>query len=99
MPWHWFAGQPERPPTSNYHRPPQGRKRYVRQSSALSQRNKENLAVTEPNTFTTVLPTSPKAPEESKEQTSKLAPSALPELGKLTTDAMEYWRDFAQRSV
>ncbi len=55
--------------------------------------------MTEPNTVTTVLPTSPKAPEESKEQTSKPAPTALPELSKLTTDLMDYWRDFAHRSV
>ena len=55
--------------------------------------------MTEPNPVTTMLPTSAKAPEESKEQTSKPAPSALPDFSKLTTDAMEYWRDFAQRSV
>jgi hypothetical protein len=47
----------------------------------------------------TTPPTSAKAPEESQAQTSEPVPTAQPELSKLTTDAMDYWRDFAQRSV
>ena len=55
--------------------------------------------MTEPHTVTTTLSTSAKAPEKSQEQTSEPAPTALPEFSKLTTDLMDYWRDFAQRSV
>lgn len=45
--------------------------------------------MTELHTDAAVLPTSPKALEEVHEQISKLAPTAL----------IEYWRDFAQRSI
>ncbi|HKN08109.1 MAG TPA: DUF3141 domain-containing protein, partial [Pseudomonadota bacterium] len=55
--------------------------------------------MTEPHTVTTALSTSAKAPEKSQEQTSEPAPTAPPELSKLTTDLIDYWRDFAQRSV
>jgi pimeloyl-ACP methyl ester carboxylesterase len=53
----------------------------------------------EPNTATTMLPTSPKSSENSKEPTVKAALPALSELGKLPADLMEYCSDAAQRSV
>ena len=37
--------------------------------------------------------------QASQDQTSKPATAALPESSKLATDAYEYWRDFAQRSI
>ncbi len=56
--------------------------------------------MTELPTATAKLPASPKALEELPEQVSKLASTALNELSKLAPTAfLEYWRDFAQRSV
>ncbi len=40
--------------------------------------------MTEPHNVTTMLSTSAKAPDKSQEQTSEPAPTALPELSKLT---------------
>ncbi len=53
--------------------------------------------MTEPNTASP--PTSPEAPQASPQQASQSAPVALPEFGKLATDSIEYWTDFAQRSL
>ena len=56
--------------------------------------------MTEPSTATTGLPASPKAQEGLPEQIGKLAPTALDELSRLAPMAfIEYWRDFAQRSI
>jgi hypothetical protein len=56
--------------------------------------------VPEPQTLTATLPTSLKALEGLQEQISKLTPTALHEMGKLApTASIEYWADFAQRSV
>lgn len=56
--------------------------------------------MTEFSTAVTKLPASSKVQEELQEQISKLAPIALNEFSKLAPTAfIEYWRDFAQRSI
>ena len=56
--------------------------------------------MTELSTTAAKLPASSKAQEELQEQISKLAPMVQNEFSKLAPTAfMEYWRDFAQRSI
>ena len=56
--------------------------------------------MTEPSTAAAKLPASSKAQGELQEQISELAPIDLNEFRKLApTACIEYWRDFAQRSI